>query len=713
MAESGFQKRCFGFGGFRLYPQQRLLEREGTRVPLTPRVFDLLLVLVEHAGDAVSKEDILTAVWPGSYVEEGNINRAISTLRKYLGKQANGGDFIETVSKLGYRFVAEVFLLEDDDEERQIHSLRRQTGKSEPRTVRTIRTKQLAAFLVVVIVALGFVSWRLLRPAGKAASELNELLEPQRLTNSIENEQAAGWTNDGKIAYVRWKDEKTAESYFMNADGSAAQKASGISELRQGFWSPDGNNVVFWKYGDDSGSYLAKADGSDATKLPLSAENICWSADSTKFAFQSNPSNAQRQADYEIFVYALATRKVVQLTKNSSFDGDPGWSPNGRQIVFDSDREGNFEIYSMNADGGEPKRLTTNSGHDSFPKFSPDGTQILFNSNMDSETTDIYLMNSDGAGVRRLTDWKSNELTRNGWSPDGTKIAFNSDRDGNDDIYIMSVEAFRPKLIAADEKANLQTPMVSPDGKSIVYSAELEDKTGELRLIDIDSNRERVLLKTSSSSNYPRWSPDGRWIAFHQEVDGKWDVFKFNTSTNEVVNLTNNPASDSVPTWSPDGEWIYFRSNRNGDTQISEIFRMNADGTGQTPLPVAKGFLGWCASSPNGVDIVFAGDRENDPGRMFDLYVSRITDGKERLLAARTGNEIQPTYSFDGGKVAFVASSDGNPEIYSVNSDGTGALRLTRNAASDISPTFAPDGKRLFFASNRSGKYAIYEIEVP
>src|SRR4051812_26145662 len=104
MDENGHNPRCFEFVDFQLFPHSRLLIKNAERVPLTPRVLDLLIVQVENRGELVSKETLIETVWADSFVEEGNLNRTISTLRKNLGSQSNGSDLIETVPKLGYRF---------------------------------------------------------------------------------------------------------------------------------------------------------------------------------------------------------------------------------------------------------------------------------------------------------------------------------------------------------------------------------------------------------------------------------------------------------------------------------------------------------------------------------------------------------------------------------------------------------------------------------
>ena len=99
--------QSYEFGRFRLKVAERVLLREGEPVPLTPKVFDILVTLVEHGGQVVSKDDLMKRVWPNTFVEEGNLTQNISLLRKALGETPGGAQFIETVPRRGYRFVAE------------------------------------------------------------------------------------------------------------------------------------------------------------------------------------------------------------------------------------------------------------------------------------------------------------------------------------------------------------------------------------------------------------------------------------------------------------------------------------------------------------------------------------------------------------------------------------------------------------------------------
>src|SRR5437870_10640378 len=102
------EKRLYQFGSYRLDAMERVLLRDGQPITLPPKDLETLLVLVERAGHIVEKEELLEKVWPGVFVEEGNLARHIFNLRQVLGDTADGRKYIETIPKRGYRFLAAV-----------------------------------------------------------------------------------------------------------------------------------------------------------------------------------------------------------------------------------------------------------------------------------------------------------------------------------------------------------------------------------------------------------------------------------------------------------------------------------------------------------------------------------------------------------------------------------------------------------------------------
>jgi DNA-binding winged helix-turn-helix (wHTH) protein/TolB-like protein/Tfp pilus assembly protein PilF len=134
----------YEFGRFRLNSRDRALLRDQEVVPLTPKVFDMLLTLVESSGQVVSKDSLMKRVWPDTFVEEGNLTQNISLLRKALGEGQNGHQYIETVSRRGYRFVAPVRESWDD----RIDSVRNDTqngNAAEARPAKAVTRQSEAA----------------------------------------------------------------------------------------------------------------------------------------------------------------------------------------------------------------------------------------------------------------------------------------------------------------------------------------------------------------------------------------------------------------------------------------------------------------------------------------------------------------------------------------------------------------------------------------
>ena len=176
-------KQLYEFGPFRLDPTEHTLRRDGRPIPLRPKVFDLLLVLVENRGHLVDKEKLMSSVWTEQFVEEGNINKNISMLRQALGESDSGHKFIETVPKRGYRFVADVREVNDNREaetERRLtdqhdgHQLPREPREESSTPTQTRAkpfNKHWVAFVVVPVLLLAAIVYLvLMRQRNRAAT---------------------------------------------------------------------------------------------------------------------------------------------------------------------------------------------------------------------------------------------------------------------------------------------------------------------------------------------------------------------------------------------------------------------------------------------------------------------------------------------------------------------------------------------------------------
>jgi Tol biopolymer transport system component/DNA-binding winged helix-turn-helix (wHTH) protein len=713
------ENKCviYEFGKFVLDPKERTLFADGVPIHLPAKEFDTLVLLVEHNGHALAKDEMISAIWRDSFVEESNLAKQISRLRKLFN--TDGEEFIETLPKHGYRFNAKLRRTLVDAEDQVI--LERRTVKRvtfalendvEPERLALppakppFVTASRLALLLVAIASIGFVTW-FFRDNLFGPRAVIDPYAPVRLTDNPFDDTGPGWTRDGRIRFTRILSDNQYEAWIMRPDGTGQELIKMPEGKRIFIWSPDGQKIQYVKQGDDSKVYLANADGSGEILLPF--RGGVWSADSKLITYHQRVSGG----NFEVFVYTTETGKVRNVTNSDAFDADPSFSPDGKRVVFASVRDGNPEIYSINIDGTDLRRLTFDPKTDAHASFSPDGTQILFGSDREKENGDLYLMNSDGSGVVKVAGWdKSNETAGpGGWSPDGTKIVFYSDRNGKDDIYVVSAETVRPKLVLSEPDNDLGTPVYSPDGGHILYSRGLEDKTGELRIFDRDTQETSLVTQTERSSISARWSPDANWIVFSDRANGNSEIFRIRPDGSDLENLTKQPSSDATSAISPDGGQLVFWSDR-GQPAGSQLWIMNFDGSDAHPLTPRKGWEGDAIWSPDGRSIVFVCDRLDSPGNLLDLCEINADGSDERRLLFHPHHDGQPAVSPDGKRIAFVARGDGNHELYLVNRDGSGLRRLTRDSADDLWPEWSPDGRTIVFGSNRAGKFAIYELEI-
>jgi Tol biopolymer transport system component len=254
----------------------------------------------------------------------------------------------------------------------------------------------------------------------------------------------------GRIAISSFR-EGESMVFIMNADGSEPNPLTDISaRAKQPIWSPDGERIAFILSKEEEGHnidiYLMDEDGSNQVRLTefdsIEADPT-WSPDGTKIAFASGQDTYTDMTQglvsvFNIFVMSSDGSGVERLTDTEAKNMAPNWSPDGNNLVFQTDRDGNLEIYIMDADGSGQINLTNDPSNDQSPSWSPDGKMIAFTSDRDGNE-EIYLMNADGSNVTRLTD-DPGRNKRPTWSPDGRMIAFYSDRSGNFEVYVMAID---------------------------------------------------------------------------------------------------------------------------------------------------------------------------------------------------------------------------------------------------------------------------------
>jgi len=240
---------------------------------------------------------------------------------------------------------------------------------------------------------------------------------------------------------------------------------------------------------------------------------------------------------------------VIPLIRDSEAF-DPSYSPGIDSIVWSTaalDIPEKAWLYTMNPDIGVVKNIGGQARDDWWqPAFSPDGQQVAFVSARDGNP-EIYLMNADGSGLKRLTDHPDGDIMP-AWSPDGKYIAFVSEREGQADIWLMDADGGNLVRLTFNDAQDVY-PAWSPDGRQIAFGSD-RDGNVEIYTMDGDGRNQRNLTNSPFDENYPAWSPDGNWLAFSRFTTNN-EVFLMTIAGDHVTNLTNHPAMDLAPIWIP------------------------------------------------------------------------------------------------------------------------------------------------------------------
>lgn len=275
-------------------------------------------------------------------------------------------------------------------------------------------------------------------------------------------------------------------------------------------------------------------------------------------------------------------------------DGDDGAAAEPR-IVFFSDRDGDDDIYIMGLDGSDVVQLTDEPGRDYEPDSSPDGRTLVFASNRaDPNNSQLYLMDVDGSNVRRLT------FSANGgrviddyahWSPDGRHVVFQrttipEGESPDADIWMSDTETGEETQLTDTPDAWDSTPSVGADGESVLFESNRDGDFDVYRL-DLETMEVTQLTDAEGTDSEAKESPDGSRIAFTSARDGEPRIYLMDADGGNARPLVEDSADDSrCPQWSPDGERLTFYSTRDGD---GEIYLINIDGTGETRLTNSPG----------------------------------------------------------------------------------------------------------------------------
>jgi TolB protein len=280
----------------------------------------------------------------------------------------------------------------------------------------------------------------------------------QNLTRNPARDGLPASSPDGRrIAFVRHREGGDA-LYVMNGDGSGQRML--VRRGNSPAWSPDGRKVAFWRAG---GMFVVNPDGSELVRLRRGPggrrASLVWSPDGRQLAFLGDIDRCD--FCFDLYVMNADGSGLRNVTQRLSSVSDPAWSPDGRKIGLVSESDGNNDVFVMNADGSGLRRLTRSPASDSAPAWSPDGRRIAFVTNRNG-IYEVYVMNADGSrqvalaaptvgGHGTFVGEVAAPDPAPAWSPDGRRIAFVSDRNGTFEVYVMNADGSGQRRLTRDE----------------------------------------------------------------------------------------------------------------------------------------------------------------------------------------------------------------------------------------------------------------------
>jgi len=543
--------------GWRVQPALNRVMKGEVEVRLEPRVMQVLACLLAADGEPVTRDALLREVWGHEYVTEHALNRTVSKLRRLITKELECEAGIETLPKTGYRLV-------------QHGGDARPAAKT--RKSRVARRALWLAIPACIAVALVF-GFLVRRPEQDVAADVHARLSPFTTLGGMEILPAFSpdgsrvafdwrarpdgnyhiyirpvgsdsllqitqgpvddfhpvWSPAGdQITYARERHGESCEVMSVSSVGGPARHVADCDKDIGGSlaWSPDGKVLAMKAPGSKGLDFLTPADGAirHVTTLPPSEmldDTPVFSPDGTQLAFiRWHATDVD-----DVYVQAVAGGPPRRLTFDNVKVHGLAWEPDGRHLVFSSNRGGPFGLWRAGIDGGSPEPVPS-AGHQAYSMdMSRDGRRLVYQE-WDGQV-DLFTLDTavPGALPQQVTF-----TTRSDWSPavsvDGRRIAFVSDRTGSNEIWVADFDGGNGLKLTAFGGPYLGDPTWSPDGRELVFDAPAVDGNFDLYTVDAGGGAPRRLTTDTAEDRFPHFSPDGSWIYFSSRRSGAWEIWR-------------------------------------------------------------------------------------------------------------------------------------------------------------------------------------------
>ena len=709
------------FGPFTLDPVIGVLRKDGAVIALPNKSLDLLVVLVQHRGQLVTKDELLRAVWPDVVVEENNLARHIANLRKVLNDRPRGHEFIVTVIGRGYRFVAlgeemqraqladAIALEHPEPSEEGAHEVPAEPVSPPPvlLAVAKQRAGRTVAIILPTILLLAILGDLFHGTRGILAMRST----PWQLTFESGVQMEPTWSSDGRhLAYAADR-SGNSDIWVQSIDGVAPTRLtfSDASDW-QPAWSPDGRSVAFRSERDGGGLYIVPATGGTEQRIASFGYHPQWSPDGSKLLFYGDlnsgvvrfgeppKGNAKPHA---VYLLTLSDGRPVPLSAdlgNSFISYRVKWHPDGQRVsVWGKHRTAGWSFWtgtpldwnSIRSEIAPEVADQLQTGDVTLADFTwSQRRNALFFEVHQGGVSNIWRIDVNPNTMR----WQRASALTTGTarnvnisvSPDGSKVAF-SVRSDHTRLWSFPFDAVSGRIAGEGhavlaEGADAQFD-VSADGREIVYRTSRRG-TPQLWKRSLPQGEARLLVSGPALS-VPRFSRDGTRIVARRDTRValessavQQDIVLLASSGGQPQLLTTaqRTAPDDLTTFAP------FDWSVDGGRILSACSVQERIGVCLLSLPSAphaEREMRVIASSP---------DR--------NLFQAQFSPADERLICFQAVKRAtgRPTTS-----TIHVASAAGGPWV-----------SITDGEFWDDKPRWSPNGRMIYYVSRRNGFFNVW-----
>ena len=686
--------RAYEFDRFRIDTKRSLLTRDGEPVAIKAKALDTLVLLVQHAGRLLEKEELMNGLWPDTAVEEANLTQNIFEVRKALGEVPGEQRFIATVARRGYRFVAEVRAIGDEASARDDLAAGDRHSKAplvghERFARRTVIYAGVAAAIVLSLLGTGlYVASRRSAPgvAGTSSSPARNLT---RLTYGAGLQTDVSWSPDGRWVAYAWDRDGNFDIWVQNVDaGQPTRVTSSAANETQPAWSPDGQRLVFRSEDDGGGLFTIDVKGGPVRRIAPDGRRPAWMPNGREVVFVDSDS------PHAAFIVAAdggeAPRRILETELSRTIWAASAIHPEGRISVIDRDRffvadRTHSRLNAVDTSAAEPLGLLDPDVIRNI-SWNPAGTALIVEALSDGVPT-LWRVPVEPVSLRwgtpeRLTTAPASAEGA-AVSPDGTRVTFTSAQ-ASSRAWLFPFDANSAQLMGngqalTAEDLVLVSLSLARDGAALCYGAR-EVGRNEFQLFYTD-------LTTGGTTL----------------VGEAWGGVISRTGRRVVYPLTRTVPSSTGENPSAGREHALAIRDLDGRERLASRWGRG----GLLPhdwAPDDEAILGSWLEQHN---------REMNQNVLVIWPIGPMlaTRPERGLLESSGVNFWQARYSPDNRWVSFVAQRMRNPGTVEIGIAAAGSNRATtwtrilEDHVWPDKPRWSPDGRTLYFLSRGADGY--------